>query len=89
MLYIQKMPRMYYAYVLFPVYFWNHILRNYRSLFEALRLSLASGIVRFTVITIASILFLQALVRSYMSKWDPNSRFLTTSFLTGWQFLLP
>jgi phosphatidylinositol glycan class N len=63
MLHIQKMPKMYYAYVLFPVYFWNHILRNYRSLFEALRLSLASGFARFSVIIIASVLFLEALVR--------------------------
>lgn len=62
MLYIQKMPRMYYAYVLFPVYFWNNILRNYRSLFEALNLILRGGISRFVVILAGSLLFLEALV---------------------------
>jgi phosphatidylinositol glycan class N len=62
MLYIQKMPLMYHAYVFFPVYFWNQIIRNYRSLFEALNLGLRGGIARFFIILAGSLLFLEALV---------------------------
>lgn len=62
MLYIQKMPLMYHAYVFFPVYFWNQILRNYRSLFEALNVGLRHGIARFFIILTGSLLFLEALV---------------------------
>lgn len=63
MLWIQKMPNMYYAYVFFPIYFWNQILRNYSTLAEGLYLSLKNGFVRFISVLIVALLFLEALVR--------------------------
>jgi phosphatidylinositol glycan class N len=82
MLHVQKMPKMYYAYVFFPVYFWNHILRNYRSLLEALRLSLANGFARFTIIGLASVFFLEALVRILYNEIDSSS--LISNDKVGW-----
>lgn len=66
MLYIQKMPIMYHAYVVFPVYFWNQIVRNYRSLFEALGLCLQGGVSRFFIVLAGSLLFLEALVSKHV-----------------------
>lgn len=63
MLWVQKMPNMYYAYIFFPVYFWNQILRNYSTLAEGLYLSLQKGIVRFIFVIAIALLFLEALVR--------------------------
>ncbi|KAI7897566.1 alkaline-phosphatase-like protein [Cokeromyces recurvatus] len=62
MLWIQRMPKMYYAYVFFSIFFWNRVFTNCRVLFEALRLSLKNGYMRFVLIVISTLLFLEALV---------------------------
>lgn len=67
MLWIQKMPNMYHAYVFFPVFFWNRIIHNYRSLIQALNLCLHGGVARFIVILVSSLMFLEALV-SYLFR---------------------
>lgn len=85
MLYIQKMPIMYHAYVLFPVYFWNQIIRNYRSLFEALGLCLQGGVSRFLVILAASLLFLEALVSNHVGwsiQYNSHKHFRLVAFFT-------
>jgi phosphatidylinositol glycan class N len=62
MLWIQKMPKMYYAYVFFPIFFWNHICRNYAVLLHALRLSLQNGKVKLFLGLAGTFLCLEALV---------------------------
>lgn len=69
MIYLQKMPKMYYLYVFFPIFFWNQILRNYRSLIGALRLCLRSGITKSLMIAIGFLLFLEALVSYSCLPW--------------------
>lgn len=67
MIYVQKMPVMYYAYIFFPIFFWNQILRNYRTLIDALRLYMRNGIIKSSMTTVAFLLFLEALV-SYINR---------------------
>lgn len=86
MLWIQQMPKMYYAYVLFPVYFWNQILRNYHSLSEALRLGIQNGIVKSIGVVIAALVFLEALVFSFFYR-----EMITVIFvvLSAWPLMMP
>ncbi|CEP18123.1 hypothetical protein [Parasitella parasitica] len=86
MLWIQKMPKMYYAYVLFPVYFWNQILRNYRSLSGALHLGVKIGIVRFFVAVVAALLFLEALVFSFFHREMLSAMFV---LISAWPLAMP
>ncbi|CAO0798155.1 unnamed protein product [Mucor circinelloides] len=86
MLWIQKMPSMYYAYVLFPVYFWNQILRNYRSLSEALRLGIQNGIVKSVAVVIAALVFLEALVFSFFYREMLTAIFI---LLSAWPLIMP
>ncbi|KAI8987037.1 alkaline-phosphatase-like protein [Pilobolus umbonatus] len=62
MLLIQKMPATYYAYVFFPIYFWNHIICNCPVIFEALRISLKGGVGKFLLIAGGSLLVIETLV---------------------------
>ncbi|KAL9542159.1 hypothetical protein MBANPS3_008753 [Mucor bainieri] len=86
MLWIQQMPKMYYAYVLFPVYFWNQILRNYRSLSEALRLGIQNGIVKSVAVVIAALVFLEALVFSFFYREMLTAIFVV---LSAWPLIMP
>ncbi|KAI7897008.1 Phosphatidylinositolglycan class N-domain-containing protein [Mucor mucedo] len=86
MLWIQKMPSMYYAYVFFPVFFWNRIVHNYRSLKQALNLCLRGGVGRFMVILISSLLFLEALVCSFFYREVLSVIFLV---LAAWPMIMP
>ncbi|GAA5795205.1 hypothetical protein HPULCUR_000559 [Helicostylum pulchrum] len=86
MLWIQKMPTMYYAYVFFPVFFWNRIIHNYRYLIEALNLCLRGGAANFFVTLTASLLFLQALVCSYFYREVLTAIFLV---LAAWPLIMP
>ncbi|KAI8639449.1 Phosphatidylinositolglycan class N-domain-containing protein [Parasitella parasitica] len=86
MLWIQKMPKLYYAYVLFPVYFWNQILRNYRSLSGALRLGIKNGLVKSATAVIAALLFLEALVFSFFHREMLSAIFI---LLSAWPLVMP
>jgi phosphatidylinositol glycan class N len=80
------MPKMYYAYVLFPVYFWNQIFRNYRSLSGALRIGIQNGIARSVVLIIAALLFLEALVFSFFYREMLSIIFVV---LSVWPLIMP
>lgn len=86
MLWIQKMPKMYYAYVLFPVYFWNQVFRNYRSLSEALRLGLKNGFVKSVTVLFVALLFLEALVLSFFYREILSVVFIV---LSAWPLIIP
>ncbi|GAA5814692.1 hypothetical protein MFLAVUS_008191 [Mucor flavus] len=86
MLWIQKMPTMYYAYVFFPVFFWNRIIHNYRYLIEALNLCLRGGVANFFITITASLLFLQALVCSYFYREVLTAIFFV---LAAWPLIMP
>ncbi|KAI9475586.1 MAG: Phosphatidylinositolglycan class N-domain-containing protein [Benjaminiella poitrasii] len=85
MLWIQRMPKMYYAYVFFPVFFWNRVFSNCRVLLEALRLSLKNGFVRFAFIIISSLLFLEALVYSFFYREILSAIFV---IISAWPFMM-
>ncbi|CEG64614.1 hypothetical protein RMATCC62417_01554 [Rhizopus microsporus] len=86
MIYLQKMPKMYYLYVFFPIFFWNQVLRYYRSLIGALRLCLRSGITKLLMIAIGSLLFLEALVGSYFHREVLSAIFIG---LSAWPCVMP
>ena len=56
------MPLMYYAYSVFPVYFWNQIMRHRNTLTAGLQLAIRSGWGMFILGFIAFILVMEALV---------------------------
>lgn len=62
LIWVQSMPAMYYAYVFFPVYFWNQVARNKQSLMTGLRLAVSRGAGRFVFWLIAIFIVLEALV---------------------------
>ncbi|KAI8885056.1 PigN-domain-containing protein [Backusella circina FSU 941] len=86
MLWIQKMPKMYYAYVFFPIYFWNHICRNYGVLLHALRLSLQNGKMKLFLSFAGAILGLEALVASFFYREALSGIFLV---LSAWPLVMP
>ncbi|KAI9251060.1 alkaline-phosphatase-like protein [Sporodiniella umbellata] len=66
-IYIQKMPFTYHAYTFFPVFFWNQVLRNYRTLVEMLRLFVQKGLLK-TLITVAVVITLLETLVNYKKK---------------------
>ncbi|KAI7850090.1 Phosphatidylinositolglycan class N-domain-containing protein [Circinella umbellata] len=68
MIWIQKMPLMYYAYSVFPVYFWNQIMRHRNTLTAGLQLSIQRGWSMFILGFIAFILIMEALVYSFFKR---------------------
>lgn len=59
------MPAMYYAYVFFPVYFWNQVVRNKQSLVAGFQLAASHGAGKFAFWLLAIIIVLEALVRIF------------------------
>ncbi|KAG0795482.1 hypothetical protein G6F62_000083 [Rhizopus arrhizus] len=86
MIYIQKMPAMYYAYIFFPIFFWNQILRNYRTLIDALRLYMRNGIIKSSMTTVAFLLFLEALVFSFFHREVLTGLFFLLAY---WPWIMP
>ncbi|KAG1463615.1 hypothetical protein G6F56_005244 [Rhizopus delemar] len=86
MIHIQKMPSMYYAYTFFPVFFWNQILRNYRTLIGILRLCIQKGIFKSLMTAMVVILFLEALVLSFFHREVLTGLFI---MLSAWPLVMP
>ncbi|KAI9267946.1 Phosphatidylinositolglycan class N-domain-containing protein [Phascolomyces articulosus] len=68
MIWIQNMPLMYYAYSLFPVYFWNQVLRHRNTLMAGLQLATESGWGVFLLGIATFILTMEALVYSFFKR---------------------
>ena len=62
MLWIQKMPSIYYAYITFPIFFWNQAIHNKSTLHIGLRLAANAGITKFIFTGAAVMAVLEALV---------------------------
>lgn len=62
MLWVQKMPSIYYAYITFPIFFWNRAIHNKSTLIIGLRLAANAGITKFVFTCAAVIVVLEALV---------------------------
>ena len=62
MLWTQKMPLMYYAYVFFPVYFWNQVFKNCHFILETLQSCFDHGVTRSVGFAALAVAFLEALV---------------------------
>ncbi|KAI8360779.1 Phosphatidylinositolglycan class N-domain-containing protein [Blakeslea trispora] len=86
MLWVQKMPFMYYAYVFFPIFFWNQILQNYHFILETLQSCLSHGIVRSIAFVALALAFLEALVYSFFNRGVLSAIFV---LLSVWPFLMP
>ncbi|KAI7886618.1 PigN-domain-containing protein [Lichtheimia hyalospora FSU 10163] len=68
MLWIQKMPSIYYAYIAFPIFFWNQAIHNKSTLTIGLRLAANAGIAKFIFTGAAVIAVLEALVYSFFRR---------------------
>ncbi|KAI9491076.1 Phosphatidylinositolglycan class N-domain-containing protein [Zychaea mexicana] len=79
MIWIQNMPPMYYAYSLFPVYFWNQILRHRNTLVAGLQLVSRNGWAVFILGVTAFILIMEALVYSFFRREVLSACFLLLS----------
>lgn len=62
MLWVQNMPSIYYAYITFPIFFWNRAIHNKSTLTIGLRLAANAGITKFVFTGAAIIAVLEALV---------------------------
>lgn len=62
MLWVQKMPSVYYAYIAFPIFFWNRAIHNKNTLNIGLRLAAKAGITKFVFTCAAIVAVLEALV---------------------------
>lgn len=63
MIWVQRMPIMYYAYIFFPVLFWNQVLRNAGYLQHAASKVAEFGIFRSLAYAAVLLIFLESLVR--------------------------
>ncbi|ORZ24376.1 Phosphatidylinositolglycan class N-domain-containing protein [Absidia repens] len=80
MIWIQKMPSLYYAYLFFPVFFWNQVIQNIGTLRSACTLILAQGVSKPFVIVTGTLLVLEALVYSFFEREVLSIIFVLLSF---------
>jgi phosphatidylinositol glycan class N len=62
MIWIQKMPALYYAYVFFPVFFWDQVAQNVGTLKLSGALILSHGYCKPLLAVTGTLLALEALV---------------------------
>ncbi|KAI8968021.1 Phosphatidylinositolglycan class N-domain-containing protein [Mycotypha africana] len=84
-LYIQRMPKTYYGYVVFPVFFWNQNFRNYQYLWETLKMHFRQGPLKFLGTVVIALLFLEALVFSFFYRGIISVIFILLAF---WPFVM-
>ncbi|OZJ04522.1 hypothetical protein BZG36_02247 [Bifiguratus adelaidae] len=87
LLWLQKMPYMYYAYVIFPVYFWSEVLRRRQTLVSVLKLSTTSnGIIKTGIPVIGTIIGMEMMVVSFFRR-----EIISACFILGavWPLLMP
>ncbi|KAI8379184.1 Phosphatidylinositolglycan class N-domain-containing protein [Radiomyces spectabilis] len=81
MIVYQKMPLIYHAYVLFPVFFWNQVLRNRASLVNALGSVRHFGAQKLGLLIFGTLFCMEALVYSFFQREVLSVLFL---LLTAW-----
>ncbi|CAG8505782.1 7461_t:CDS:10 [Paraglomus brasilianum] len=86
-IYIQEMPATYYAYVVFPIFFWNKVLKDRRTFFDVWKLAIEK---RSPVIIVGCIIgylaILQMLVLAYFYRSVLNICFLLAAI---WPLAMP
>ncbi|KAI8142471.1 Phosphatidylinositolglycan class N-domain-containing protein [Fennellomyces sp. T-0311] len=68
MVWIQNMPIMYYAYIFFPVYFWNQVIRHRSTLVAGFRLAVSNGYGMLVLEFAAFMVAMEALVYSFFKR---------------------
>ncbi|CAO3599670.1 unnamed protein product [Absidia cylindrospora] len=86
MIWIQKMPSLYYAYLFFPVFFWNQVIQNIGTLQSSCTLILNQGVSKPFAIVIGTLLVLEALVYSFFEREVLSIIFILLSF---WPLMMP
>ncbi|KAI8099624.1 Phosphatidylinositolglycan class N-domain-containing protein [Halteromyces radiatus] len=86
MIWIQKMPSLYYAYVFFPVFFWNQIIQNVGTLRISGDLVLKQGYFKPVMTVMSTLLILEALVYSFFEREILSVIFILISF---WPLVMP
>ncbi|KAG0164960.1 Glycosyl phosphatidyl inositol anchor synthesis [Apophysomyces sp. BC1034] len=83
---IQKMPTLYHAYIFFPVLFWNQVVRNKESLVAAFQLAGGLGMKELVLSVLAVLLSLEALVYSFFRREVLSVCFI---LLAAWPLVMP
>ncbi|KAI8339508.1 Phosphatidylinositolglycan class N-domain-containing protein [Chlamydoabsidia padenii] len=86
MIWIQKMPTLYYAYVFFPVFFWNQVAQNIGTLQSSSAFILGHGYNKALFAIVGTLLILEALVYSFFEREVLSAMFILISL---WPLIMP